>query len=243
MKIQLVSDTHFEFDTDYGLAFANKLLQPVADTLVLAGDVVPLREWRGLVEIFGWFCDRWKDVVYVPGNHEYYGQRPAEADHRLVKVAEKLPNFHPLNPGAVVIDGQRFLGATMWFEQTVGEENYRRYLSDFRQIVDFEAWVRLEHSVQLQFLADNAGPDDIIVTHHMPHPNSTPPKFANSPLNRFFVTADASQVLAKNPKLWLHGHTHSACDYQIGATRVVCNPRGYPGEKVPAVNLALAIEV
>ncbi len=23
---------------------------------------------------------------------------------------------------------------------------------------------------------------------------------------------------------------HDACDYRIGETRVICNPRGYPGE-------------
>ena len=29
------------------------------------------------------------------------------------------------------------------------------------------------------------------------------------------------------PRLWLHGHVHHSCDYQVGATRVVANPRGY----------------
>jgi Icc-related predicted phosphoesterase len=32
------------------------------------------------------------------------------------------------------------------------------------------------------------------------------------------------------PALWLHGHIHANRDYQVGSTRVVCNPRGYPGE-------------
>jgi hypothetical protein len=27
--------------------------------------------------------------------------------------------------------------------------------------------------------------------------------------------------------LWIHGHTHTAFDYTVGNTRVVCNPRGY----------------
>ncbi|WP_210255058.1 hypothetical protein [Bradyrhizobium symbiodeficiens] len=30
------------------------------------------------------------------------------------------------------------------------------------------------------------------------------------------------------PALWLHGHVHANRDYQVGATRVVANPRGYP---------------
>lgn len=36
---------------------------------------------------------------------------------------------------------------------------------------------------------------------------------------------------AANVKLWVHGHMHNASDYVIGDTRVVCNPKGYPGEK------------
>lgn len=32
------------------------------------------------------------------------------------------------------------------------------------------------------------------------------------------------------PALWVHGHTHDSCDYELGATRIVCNPRGYEDE-------------
>ncbi|MGH8196257.1 MAG: hypothetical protein ACREQ8_17955 [Woeseiaceae bacterium] len=32
------------------------------------------------------------------------------------------------------------------------------------------------------------------------------------------------------PTLWIHGHTHEPSDYELFRTRVVCNPRGYPGE-------------
>ena len=30
--------------------------------------------------------------------------------------------------------------------------------------------------------------------------------------------------------LWVHGHSHTAVDYEVAGTRVVCNPRGYSGE-------------
>lgn len=30
--------------------------------------------------------------------------------------------------------------------------------------------------------------------------------------------------------LWVHGHSHTAVDYDVAGTRVVCNPRGCPGE-------------
>jgi Icc-related predicted phosphoesterase len=37
-------------------------------------------------------------------------------------------------------------------------------------------------------------------------------------------------ILRHRPVLWVHGHIHHATDYLIGATTVVCNPRGYQAE-------------
>jgi hypothetical protein len=37
------------------------------------------------------------------------------------------------------------------------------------------------------------------------------------------MTGDAA------PSLWLHGHIHTNRNYVVGHTRVVANPRGYPG--------------
>ena len=34
----------------------------------------------------------------------------------------------------------------------------------------------------------------------------------------------------RQPALWVHGHTHDSCDYRVGNTRVICNPRGYENE-------------
>jgi Calcineurin-like phosphoesterase len=49
------------------------------------------------------------------------------------------------------------------------------------------------------------------------------------------------------PKFWLHGHVHRSLDYTIGETRVICNPRGYPGpggtRENPNFNPTLTIEV
>jgi Predicted phosphoesterases, related to the Icc protein len=40
--------------------------------------------------------------------------------------------------------------------------------------------------------------------------------------------SDLSDVLWRyQPELWVHGHVHSAADYRVGNTRVLCNPRGY----------------
>lgn len=44
--------------------------------------------------------------------------------------------------------------------------------------------------------------------------------------------------------LWAHGHTHVPCDYMVGSTRVVSNPRGYfPSALVDDFDPGLLIEI
>jgi predicted phosphodiesterase len=46
--------------------------------------------------------------------------------------------------------------------------------------------------------------------------------------------------------LWIHGHTHDSCDYEMNGTRVVCNPRGYVRSnhaENPEFNPSLVIKI
>ena len=71
----------------------------------------------------------------------------------------------------------------------------------------------------------------IAMTHHSVSGLSVSAKYAGQPSNAAFVT-DLSDWMHQDwsPSLWVHGHTHEAFDYRIGNTRVVVNPRAYPGE-------------
>jgi hypothetical protein len=55
--------------------------------------------------------------------------------------------------------------------------------------------------------------------------------------------SDLDRLMGPPANLWLHGHTHAAFDYNVRGTRVVCNPRGYPRERVPNFNPSLVIEI
>ena len=50
-------------------------------------------------------------------------------------------------------------------------------------------------------------------------------------------------VVASGAALWVHGHTHLARDYRLGATRVVSNPRGYPDQNGDSFDAGLVLEV
>lgn len=242
MRIQILSDLHLEFDRDGGEAFARSV--PIAgDVLVLGGDLIPLLEDDLVRRAFSWFCDRFLHVIFVPGNHEYYRSRPADAEALLGACVQEIPNLHVLNPGVVTIDGIRFVGATLWFPATPDEIRYRGLLNDFRLIANFVPWVHDTHAAHLAFLKHNVQPGDVVVTHHLPHPRSISPQYAGSSMNRFFLAEDATGLVERSgARLWIHGHTHEPCDYVIGETRVVCNPRGYPSEAGNGFDLGFVVE-
>lgn len=121
MRIQLASDLHLEFLAKAGLA--GPTLAPVADAdlLVLAGDIA-----NGLdaVKLF----DDWPvPVLYVAGNHEFYGRRWERTRAELRQAARGtqvvfLDNDVADVTGfgswtkthAVELARTRFLGATLW---------------------------------------------------------------------------------------------------------------------------------
>jgi Icc-related predicted phosphoesterase len=82
----------------------------------------------------------------------------------------------------------------------------------------------------------------VVVTHHLPHCRSIPARFKGDLLNAAYAS-DLSEVIEMGrPVLWIHGHTHDSCDYTVGDTRVICNPRGYDDEN-GHFNLSLTVQV
>ena len=72
----------------------------------------------------------------------------------------------------------------------------------------------------------------MVLGHHAPSHKSIHPKYQNQDvMNHAFVNR-LDEYIIDHPqiKLWVHGHVHDCWDYMIGDTRIVCNPRGYPGE-------------
>lgn len=67
----------------------------------------------------------------------------------------------------------------------------------------------------------------VVVTHHLPSALSVADNYANDIVTAAFASRLDDLISSTQPDLWVHGHTHHSCDYQIGRTRVVCNPKGY----------------
>ena len=240
MKIQITSDVHMEHYMDEGRAITRKILEAGGndvDVLVLAGDIWAFnhRTYEAIRARLGEFLDKVPHVVYVTGNHEYYGSSVPVVHELLQRLEDEFIDwFHVLRPRdpPTKIYGQHFWGGTMWFPDHPMNVVYAPQLNDFNLIENFTPWVYDQNKLFRQDAQDpvKVGPSTIVVTHHLPSYMSINAEFYRSPLNRFFVSEETEYILARQPRLWIHGHTHTAADYMIDKTRVICNPAGYPME-------------
>ncbi|MES1265545.1 MAG: metallophosphoesterase, partial [Variovorax sp.] len=118
MRALILSDLHLEFEP------FEPLPKGEFDVVILAGDIhTPGR--RAVEWAEAHFAG--KPVIYVPGNHEYYGSRMdlAQSETRAVATGGQLDL---LDGDEVVIDGVRFLGCTLWtdFELAIETPEGRR---------------------------------------------------------------------------------------------------------------------
>lgn len=227
MRLQLLSDTHLEFHQDEGQAFIESLDPAGVDVLILAGDICLHRQISKSLNLF---ASKYPRVIYVPGNHEFYDSSLQEVYAFLSNL--NIPNLSILDNSSIELEGHRFLGSTLWFPNDVDNFLYKQNMADFHYINNFSTSVYDKSQESRDYFNNNISKGDIIITHHLPSYQSVHPKFKNSQLNRFFVYPLDDIILEEKPALWFHGHTHSSLDYQLGETRVVCNPFGYAGHEL-----------
>lgn len=241
MKAWIVSDLHLEFGEPF-----SETPPPGTDVLICAGDLLT----GGIVPSLEWLAANIAPlipVVFVAGNHEYYGGSVQEAirDARLLR--ERYPNIHFLENEAVDVGDVRFVGGTLWTDFRIlgrdpelamaaaqaGMNDYRKVKfskQPFKKFRPIHAY-RMHHQTR-SFLSSSLGEQRkvVVVTHHAPSGRSIAPESSGDPLSACYASDLDGLVIEKAPALWVHGHVHHSVNYVIGQTRVISNPRGYPGE-------------
>jgi len=244
MKIRVLSDLHNEC-----LSTVDAItLIPVVDdekqqVLVLAGDIFVIAKVYTFVEFLNAMCNRFKHVVFVPGNHEYYHGCMPLSEQFFYETYTPPANFTWLAGGnSVCINDVLFVGETLWTDYHDLEYHERiaeTYMNDYRLIKlgDYKNskkltanYLKTEHQLALTRLAANIRDGCVVVSHHGVSENSVALMYQNNPLNPAFYSELTPwlDTLPQKPSLWIHGHTHSSFDYDWNGVRVVVNPRGYP---------------
>ena len=259
MRIQILSDLHVECDGN-----TTPPLAAGAELVILAGDLAPVHTRR-----VGDIAKRWAGadrILYVPGNHEYYGS-DIEAGRRELARQCVEHGVTLLDRSAVTIDNVRFIGATLWTDfrleaSALGEawahHEVGRSASDFTGAIrDRNAPDGLfttqesarRHAEERTFIetelkkAEAAGLRPIVITHHAPSPRCIRPWYEKSRLNPGFASDLDALIARYQPPLWVHGHMHDPVEEWVGATRIIANPHGYSRVEGHTFNPAFVVNV
>lgn len=249
LKIRVLSDLHFELLSHDG---SDDIPKMDVNLTIIAGD------YHKIAKAIGHARSMFPNgpLLMVCGNHEHYksgmsvaiGVETIQADalldsqlnHRVTRVLEN---------DTVVLDirGQkvRIIGATLWtdfelFQNYAGHSSFAHAsMNDYvcikgpddagrlrpQDTRDWHLMTRAYIERELRMPFDGR---TIVVTHHLPSLLSVAPHFKTDSLTPAFAS-NCDDLIRLQPDLWIHGHTHDSCDYRVGHTRIVCNPRGYGG--------------
>ncbi|MDX3809153.1 metallophosphoesterase [Bosea thiooxidans] len=241
MRLLVMSDLHLELSSFH---FPDDI--PEFDVAVFAGDIgCPLPATVEWIERKRRGPLRGRPVVFVAGNHEFYGTEIYGALSAGRDRAQRY-GIHMLSPGAVELAGVRFVGSTLWTNYQLHQNPHSaqraalREMNDHRRIKigegeqcrlfkpeDAAEFHQRDLSEMVRLLTEPFDGPTVVVSHHAPHPNSVQPIYGNDPLAPAFAS-DLTEVIERfQPDLWIHGHDHGSHDYFVGKTRILTNQAGY----------------
>jgi len=235
MKLQYASDLHLEFPANKEYLKQHPL-QPKAEVLVLAGDIVPFSVMDKFKDFFSYLSDHFETTYWLPGNHEYYRFDIAEKSGVL---HEKIHNnVFLVNNTAVVHHNAKLIFSTLWSKISTGYQwEIERSLNDFHVIKNkgfrFSAEAYNQFHKQcldlVQTEIDNNTEEQLLVfTHHCPTFLNYPEQYKGSPLNEAFAVELHKMIESSAIDYWVYGHHHSNIPaFNIGKTKLITNQLGY----------------
>lgn len=262
MLVRAMSDLHNEFNT-----FEIQSLPEDKDTiLILAGDIDVHGRIKSLGKFLAETAQRFKSVLYVMGNHEYYGGSLIGTPIKIRECITDTRNVHFLEDQSVAFDDVLFVGSTLWTDFDKGNPLVMHQseggMNDYYKIrtgtTDAPYDRRLtakdtydKHITSRDYIfstiKENKGKyrKIVVIVHHLPTYQSIPKRFAGDRLNGAFASELGDLIVESEPDLIIHGHSHDSCDYILGnVTRIVNNPYGYWNyETNPNFNPTLLIDL
>jgi predicted phosphohydrolase len=263
MHIDIISDLHLDVnDIDLDTLFKGDergMKGGDESYLIVAGDLCEVRNEHVFARFFEYVTGIYKHIIYVAGNHEYYGGYLDNSPIRRLlerygkQVTFLQDDFHVFTHDNIVV-----YGTTLWTASSGSQEldqyvagrmtDYRLIYKPYEKIpiarhdtvqLHQEQWARLERF--LLDLAEEHTMTKIVVTHH-------PPMFQLiNPTDALLASAYASDLEAHLVRLdfdyWICGHSHVRKELELPLdcgkiARFILNPYGYEDEvldKTPSI--------
>lgn len=245
LKYQLYSDLHLEFTNIF------PRLTPIADILILAGDIGKVT--TRLYKEFIIYCSlNWRHVIVVLGNHEFYiNHSMTSIKNSYFKFFDKFDNVHLLDGTYFKIDNTVIYGFTAWTKSIFNSKTIaQQYLNDYNRIKTTKGAITpgfinelSTHEInQFREFTEKVNNGEIecenviVVTHFPPiSSNTSSPEYENGILSGYYSWTNLlkyEDVKCDKIKIWCSGHTHWSYDFKKSGVRYLSNQIGYPGENI-----------
>lgn len=259
--LRIYSDIHLDFDIHpkrfkFDMLWTPEQLPTDKETtLILPGDL-----WHA-DKPFAYFGQSWlknlstkfQYILITLGNHDFWGGNLTSVYQKFNErlKEQKIDNIFLLQNSMIEIGNHKFIGATLWTDFMRDNEcmsHAMNIMQDYKYIRAGNSYSKLrpqtlfkEHIESASYIFNNAKKDNDtqklwIITHHLPSYKSLG-EYAQTDSkqaifeNALYASNLDEKILASDIDYWIHGHSHHAQDYMLGKTRIISNPRGYPGEE------------
>lgn len=230
-KGEVISDIHLEMLT-YNHKMASTLFSG-GENLILAGDIGDPDD-PSLHSALDYAQRKYKRVIYIPGNHEFYVKKPnskktpASTIAWFNKLDEQWDSFHFFYRRTEIYDGVRIIGATGWSTSPRDTDWSKSISEEGRKDREF-----IERTLSL------SKEPVLAITHYPPTFRVVQEDFRNKITEHDY--AQNLEYMFRYPlHTWIFGHIHQIHDLNIpysssmsgaGNVRLLCAPHGYTNEK------------
>ncbi len=237
MRIQYCSDLHLEFEL-HNRYFQEHPIKAVGDILILAGDITYWKKDYLRNSFFDYVADHFKNVYYIPGNHEFYAGNP---DLKILDnpIFESIrSNVHLVNNTSIIEENTELFLTSLWSHipdanapfVEVNVSDYHYIKRDGKKITSQDT--NELHQKAVNFLdinlANSTAKHKVVVTHHVPTQICNHPQYKDSLINSAFVSEQKPLIEKHAIDYWIYGHHHAHIPPQkIGKTTLLTNQLGY----------------
>ena len=253
LKIQYLSDLHFEFGYNRNLFNKQKYRKVYGNILVIAGDLDHLGRFgeysKYTREYLTWAGDNYERVYIVPGNHEYWGETPYDLSNAFAPYRIHFASNVIL--GSNIVEeyrGCKIALSTLWYRINLNitqflNSNERRWVRRNEESLTIDMINRLNSNC-INFIRESHA--DIVVTHHAPTYRVMHPMFETDKSNEQFYNNLDGLITDLAPHAWIFGHVHyvdrKGSDIFL-PTKLLTNPLGYAWEEDTGFNINSTIEL
>lgn len=236
MKIQYMSDLHMEFEAN-SRWLKHEEFPVTGDILIMAGDIFYLNnKTLPLRKFWKWASENYRQVLIVPGNHEYY--HGCDIMERGLEWKWMLKDNVGYYQNQVVnIDDTDIILSTMWsyipqeYEYCVGMGLNDFYQTKYNGKTLKTSEYNSLHKHCMEFIKysveTSTAEHIVVVTHHLPTTKVVAAHHLGSDINNAFATEYGNYIASSRIDAWIYGHSHTNIDTVIGNTRIVSNQLGY----------------